>query len=67
MGRNDTSFGVKYQNLLVRWKILNYEDMFVETPIYIRYVVITIIVFASMLVIELFLYYKTSFIYWMFL
>ena len=54
MGRKDTSFGVKYQNILVRWKILNYEEIFAETPIYIRYVVLTIIIFTSMLAIELF-------------
>ena len=41
-------------NLLVSMKILNYEDMFVETPIYIRYVVITIVIFTSMIDIELF-------------
>ena len=54
MGRKDTSFGVKYQNILVEFHLLNYEDMFVVTPIYIRYVVLTIIIFTSMLAIELF-------------
>ena len=54
MGRKDTRFGVKYQNILERWKILNYIEMFVETPIYIRYVVLTIVIFTSMLAIELF-------------
>ena len=50
----DTSFGVKYQNLLVSIKILNYEDMFVKIPIYIKYVVLTIVNFTSILAIELF-------------
>ena len=36
MGRKDTSFGVKYQRLLAGWHLLNYEDMFVEIPIYIK-------------------------------
>ena len=54
MGRKDTSFGVKYQKLLVGWHLLNYEEMFAETPIYIRYVVLTIIIFTYMLAIELF-------------
>ena len=54
MGRNGTSFGVKYQKLLVRWNILSYEEMFVETPIYIRYVVLAIVIFTYMLAIELF-------------
>ena len=48
MGRKDTIFGVIGRNLL------NYEGMFVGTPIYIRFVVITIVIFTSMLVIELF-------------
>ena len=34
--------------------ILNYEEMFPETPIYIRYVVLTIVIFTSMLSTELF-------------
>ena len=54
MGIKDTSFGVRYQKLLVGWHLLNYEEMFVETPIYIRYVVLTIIIFASMLSIGFF-------------
>ena len=54
MGRKDTSFVVKYQNLLVVCHLLNYEDMFVETIMYIKYVVITIVNFTSMLSIELF-------------
>ena len=54
MGRKDTSFGVKYQNLLVSMKILNNEEMFVETPIYLRYVVRTNVILTSMLAIELF-------------
>ena len=54
MVRNDTSFGVKYQKFLVGWHLLNYEEMFVEAPIYIRYVVLTIVIFTSMLAIVLF-------------
>ena len=54
MGIKYTSFGVNYQNLLVSMKILNYEDMFTETPIYIRYVVLTNVIITSMLAIELF-------------
>ena len=51
IGTKDTSFGVKYQNILVRWHLLNYKEMFVGTPIYIRYVVLTIVIFISMLAI----------------
>ena len=58
MGRKDSSFGVKYPNILVSMKIQNYEDMFVEPPIYIRYVVLTIVICTSMLAIELF--YRTQ-------
>ena len=54
MERNDTSFGVNYQKIPVIWHLLNYEDMFVEAPIYIRYIVISIVLFTSMLAIELF-------------
>ena len=54
VGRKDTRFGVKYQNILVGWNLLNYKEIFVETPIYIRYVVIDIVIFSSMLAIELF-------------
>ena len=54
MGRKDTRFGVNYQNILISWNLLNYKYMFVETPIYIRYVVISIVNFTSMLAIELF-------------
>ena len=54
MRRKDTSFGVIYQKLLVGWYLLNYEEMFVEIPIYIRYVVLTIVVFTYVLAIELF-------------
>ena len=42
------------KKLLVRCKILNYKEMFVETPIYIRYDVLTIVLFTYMLAIELF-------------
>ena len=54
MGRKDTSFVVKYQKFLVGWHLLNYKEIFVETLIYIRYVVIHIVIFTSMLDIELF-------------
>ena len=54
MGRKETRFGVRYQKLLVGWNVLNYEEMSVKTPIYIRYVVLTIAIFTSMLAIELF-------------
>ena len=54
MGRKDTSFGVIHQKLLVEWNLLNYEDMFAETPIYIIYVLLTIVIFTFMLAIELF-------------
>ena len=54
LGRKDISFGVRYQNILVRWHLLNYEEMLAETQIYIRYVVLTIVIFTSILVIELF-------------
>ena len=54
MGRKETNFGVRYQNLLVEWHLINYKYMFVVTPIYIRYVVLTIVIFTSMLAIELF-------------
>ena len=54
MGRKDASFEVKYPKVLVSMKIWHYEEMFVEPPIYIRYVALTIFVFTSMLAIELF-------------
>ena len=54
MERNDTRFGVKYQNILVTRHLLNYEEMCVVTPMYIRYVVIYMVLFTSMLPIELF-------------
>ena len=59
MGSNDTIFGVIYQNILVRSHLLNYKGMFVETTIYIRYVMLTIFYFTSMLAIELFYLTKT--------
>ena len=64
MRRKDTIFGAEYQKLiLVGCKILDYEEMFVETPIYIRYVVLTIVIFTSMFTIEIFyLTQKISFI-----
>ena len=54
MGGKDTIFGVNYQNIMVIWHLLNYEEMFVGTPIYIRYVVISIVIFTAMFAIELF-------------
>ena len=54
MERKYTSFGVKYQNILVGWKILNYGDILVETSIYINYAVLSIVIYIYMLVIELF-------------
>ena len=54
MGRKDTTVGVKYQKSLVGQNLLNYEEMFVVTPIYIRYVFITIAIFTPKLAIELF-------------
>ena len=54
MGINDTSFGVKYQKLLLGWHLLNYGEMFTETPIYIRYIMILIVLFTYMLAIEWF-------------
>ena len=58
MGRKDASFGVKYPNVLVSMKIRNYEEMFVEPQIYIRYDLLTIVICTSMLAIELF--YRTK-------
>ena len=46
--------GLKYQNILVGWHVLNYEEMFMETPIFIMCVVITIFIFNSMLAVDLF-------------
>ena len=54
MGGKDTSFGVNYQNILVIWHLLNYEEMFVGIQIYIGYVVISIVIFTYMPAIELF-------------
>ena len=51
MGIKYTSFGVKYQNILLSMKIRNYKEMMVETPICIRYAVLTIVIFTSMLAI----------------
>ena len=58
MGRKDASFGVKYPKVLVSMTIWHYEEMFVEPPIYIRYVALTIVICTSMLAIELF--YRTQ-------
>ena len=53
MGIKDTSFGVKYQKIFVGRHLLNYEKMLVETPIYIRYFVISTVLVNVMLYIEL--------------
>ena len=45
----DTIFGSKYQNILVTRHLLNYKDMFVGKLIHIRYVVISIACFTSMI------------------
>ena len=34
----DTTFGVKYPKMLVSMRIRHYEEMFVEPPIYRKYV-----------------------------
>ena len=52
MGRKDTSFGLKYQKLLVRIHEIIYYDIFVVAQIYISYVVISIIPITFMLTIE---------------
>ena len=62
MGRNDTSVGVKYQNIYLGQNLLNYKYMFVETPIYIKYVVITILIFTSTLVIEFFILHSFAYL-----
>ena len=54
MGRRETIFVVKYQKIFIGWHLLNYEEIFLETPIYIRCVVITIVIFTYILSVELF-------------
>ena len=54
IGRKYTRFGVKYPKLLVGLHLPKYKEMFLETLTYIRYDVITIVIFTSMLAIELF-------------
>ena len=54
MQRKDIIFGVNYQRIMAGWNPLNYNEIIVGTPIYIRYVVISIISFTSLLAIELF-------------
>ena len=54
MGINYARFGLRHQKILVGWHLLNYEEMFVGTHIYIRYVVLTIVIFTSIIAIELF-------------
>ena len=38
MGRRDSTFGLKYPKVLVSMRIRHYKKMFVEPPIYRRYV-----------------------------
>ena len=38
MVRKDTTFGLKHPKMLVSMRIRHYEEMFVEPPIYRRYV-----------------------------
>ena len=38
MGRKGSTFGVKYPKMLVSMRIRDYKEMFVEPPIYRRYV-----------------------------
>ena len=38
MGIKDATFGVKYPKMLVSMRIRHYEEMFVEPPIYRRYI-----------------------------
>ena len=38
MGRKGATFGLKYPKLLVSMRIRHYKEMFVEPPIYRRYV-----------------------------
>ena len=38
MERKDAIFGLKYPKVLVSMRIRHYEEMFVEPPIYRRYV-----------------------------
>ena len=54
MGIKDAIFGLKYPNVLVSTTTRKYEEMFVEPPIYIRYVALTIAICTYMLAIELF-------------
>ena len=54
MERKDTSFEVNYQNLLVTRHLLNHKYMFRETQIYIRYAVISIVLFTYTIAVELF-------------
>ena len=51
MERKDVSFVVKYPNVLVSMKIRHYEEIFVEPPIFVRYVALTIVICTSMLAI----------------
>ena len=67
MVRKDTSFGVIYQKLLVGWQLLNYEEMFVETPIYIKVCFDHYRPFYRYACHWIVLYYTTAFISWMFI
>ena len=63
IGGKDTRFLLKDQKILVGCHLLKYEEMFVETPIYIRYVVLAIVIFTYTLAIELF--YPKNFIHFL--
>ena len=54
MGKKDTSFGEKYQELLVISHGLNYTEMLMVTQLYSSYVVISIVIITVMLAKELF-------------
>ena len=67
MGRKDTSFGVKYQNILVTRHLLNYEDISVGTPIYIKVCCDIYRPFYIYAFHWIIFSYKTFFISWVFL
>ena len=54
MGIKYTNFGVKYQNILSGRYLLKHREILVVTPIYIRYVAITIVIFISMIAMKIF-------------
>ena len=55
MRRMYISFGVKYQNILVGRDLKNYYDIFVVTPMYIKYVAISVHLFKYILAVEYFI------------